>query len=305
MCPPLASRQRKGGWTGSGSRKSEATWPCRWSTGASGSRSAQASAFAAESPTRSAPISPGPRVTAMRSTSVSSAPRLAERLADDRRDELEVPARRDLRDDASVAGVEVGLRGDDVRADLAVVGDQRRGGLVTRRLEPEDQALAGSRTGSFHMIERVFAVVRVVAPADSPGAEAELFVEPDRGLVRDAHLERVAAAGVPGRDLEQALHEPARDPLAAVLRRDRDVHHVPGVDVAGDDQVADELVPLAVDRAEADRGRLRQLAREHRARPRRGIRRALDLLDRVQVAQLQLPELDHHRSDLSASGART
>ena len=78
--------------------------------------------------------------------------RLAERLAEDRRHELEVPARRDLGDDAAVAGVQVGLRRDDVGADLAVVGDESRGGLVTRRLEPEDQALAGSRTGSFHMI---------------------------------------------------------------------------------------------------------------------------------------------------------
>ena len=50
-------------------------------------------------PTRSAPISPGPRVTATRSTSPSSAPRLAERLADDRRHELEVPPRRHLGDD--------------------------------------------------------------------------------------------------------------------------------------------------------------------------------------------------------------
>ena len=36
--PPLATRQRKGGSSGSGSRKLAATWPCRWSTGISGSR---------------------------------------------------------------------------------------------------------------------------------------------------------------------------------------------------------------------------------------------------------------------------
>jgi hypothetical protein len=34
--------------------------------------------------------------------------------------------------------MEVGLGGDDVRADLSVVRDQRRRGLVTRRLEAED-----------------------------------------------------------------------------------------------------------------------------------------------------------------------
>ena len=122
MCPPLASRQRNGGSTGRAARKSEATWPCRWSTGTSGSPRAQASAFAADRPTRSAPISPGPCVTATRSTSSSVAPASLERLADDRRDELEMPARGDLGDDAAVLRVQVGLRGDDVREDLAVVG---------------------------------------------------------------------------------------------------------------------------------------------------------------------------------------
>ena len=66
---------------------------------------------------------------------------LAERLPDHGRHELEVPPRRDLRHDPAVARMEVGLGGDDVRPDLAVVRDQRRRGLVTRRLEPEDQAL--------------------------------------------------------------------------------------------------------------------------------------------------------------------
>ena len=42
----------------------------RWSTATSGIPRDQATAFAAERPTRSAPISPGPRVTPMRSTSV-------------------------------------------------------------------------------------------------------------------------------------------------------------------------------------------------------------------------------------------
>ena len=109
--------------------------------------------------------------------------------------------------------------------------------------------------------QRVFAVVRVVAPADPARLEAELLVEADRGLVRDAHLERVAAACVARGDLEQALHQAAGDPAAAVLRRDRDVHHMPRVDVAGDDQVADELVPSARPR----RGRSTTASR---ARPR-------------------------------------
>jgi hypothetical protein len=74
--------------------------------------------------------------------------RLRERLADDGRHELEVPSRRDLRHDSAVASVQLGLRGDDVRADLAFVRDERRGGLVARRLDPEDQR----PTGSFHMM---------------------------------------------------------------------------------------------------------------------------------------------------------
>jgi hypothetical protein len=80
--------------------------------------------------------------------------------------------------------------------------------------------------------------------------------------------------------------------VPAVAGRDGDVHHVPRVDVARDDQVAREAVFFRVEGAEANRGRLRDLAREHRARPRRGVRRALDLLDAVQVAELEAAELD-------------
>ena len=44
----------------------------------------------------------------------------AERLLDHGRDELEVPPRRDLRDDPAVPRVQLRLRRDDVREDLAV-----------------------------------------------------------------------------------------------------------------------------------------------------------------------------------------
>jgi hypothetical protein len=74
--------------------------------------------------------------------------RLNERLADHRRHELEVPPRRDFRHDAAVARVQLRLRRDDARADLALVGDERSGGLVAARLDPENQRA----TGSFHMI---------------------------------------------------------------------------------------------------------------------------------------------------------
>ena len=103
--PPLAIRQRNGGSSGSGSRKLAATWPWRWSTGISGRRRGAAIAFAVLTPTRRAPIRPGPTVTATASTSSSEAPGLGERGLDDRDRELEVMARGDLGDDAAEARV--------------------------------------------------------------------------------------------------------------------------------------------------------------------------------------------------------
>ena len=71
--------------------------------------------------------------------------RVCERLANDGRYELEVPARRDLWHDAAVARVDVRLRGDDVGADLAPLGDERRRCLVAGGLDAEDQPLAALR----------------------------------------------------------------------------------------------------------------------------------------------------------------
>ena len=119
----------------------------------------QAMAFAVERPTSSAPIRPGPRVTPMRSMSRHLGTRLGECLADDRADELEVAARGDLRDDAAVAGVEVGLRGDDGGEHPAVPRDDRSGGLVARRLDAQDHPVSSRapastrrRSDSRHMI---------------------------------------------------------------------------------------------------------------------------------------------------------
>jgi hypothetical protein len=62
-------------------------------------------------------------------------------------------SRGDLRHDAAEAGVQFGLRGDDVREDLAVARDHGGGRLVARRLETEDHRATSSRTaGSLHMI---------------------------------------------------------------------------------------------------------------------------------------------------------
>ena len=76
---------------------------------------------------------------------------LAERLTDHRRHELEMPPRRNLRNHSAVARMEVGLGRDDVRANLACVGDDRGSGLVAARLESEDRPRSRA-TGSFHMI---------------------------------------------------------------------------------------------------------------------------------------------------------
>ena len=69
---------------------------------------------------------------------------LAERLPDDRQHELEVVPRRDLRYHAAEPRVQVRLGRDDVGADFPVLGDHRRGGLVARGLDSEDQRAAGS-----------------------------------------------------------------------------------------------------------------------------------------------------------------
>ena len=68
--------------------------------------------------------------------------RLPERLAHDRRHELEMPPGSDLGDDPSVASMQGGLRGDDIGEDLSVLGDESSRGLVTRGLQPEDHALS-------------------------------------------------------------------------------------------------------------------------------------------------------------------
>ena len=124
-----------------GARKLAATWPWRWSTGASGSLRAAAIALAVLAPTSSAATSPGPRVVATRSMSASVTPARVERVGDDGVDQLQVMAARDLGHDAAVAVVDP-LRGDDVGPDLPILGDDGRTGVVTARLQGEDHAVA-------------------------------------------------------------------------------------------------------------------------------------------------------------------
>ena len=79
-------------------------WPCRWSTATSGSRLAHAIALAAETPTRSAPIRPGPARHRDRVDRVT-----VERGFDDRSDQLEVTPARNLGHDTAEARVQLGL----------------------------------------------------------------------------------------------------------------------------------------------------------------------------------------------------
>src|SRR5207249_4801975 len=72
-------------------------------------------------------------------------------------------------------------------------------------------------------------------------------------------------------------------------------------------EIPAELSVLAVHvvGTEADRARLRELAREHRARPRRRIRAPLDRLDRPKIGEPERAQLDRrHATLLAASGSR-
>ena len=75
---------------------------------------------------------------------VEPRPGALERVRGDRVDQLQVVPRRDLGHHAAVARVQQALRGDHVREDLAVVGDDGGAGVVAARLDGQDQAVARS-----------------------------------------------------------------------------------------------------------------------------------------------------------------
>ena len=63
---------------------------------------------------------------------------LGQRLLDHGIDQVEMVARRKLRDNATVWTMQGNLRTDDVGKNLRAVGDDRGGGLVTGGLDAED-----------------------------------------------------------------------------------------------------------------------------------------------------------------------
>src|SRR5437870_99156 len=155
--------------------------------------------------------------------------------------------------------------------------------------------------------QRIFTIVGVVAASDSARLETCLLVELDRHFIRHPDLQRVAATGFFAGQLEEPLEQSACDPLAPVAGRNGKVHDMPRVDVTGDDQVAEQLARLRLKGAERDRGRLGQLAGEHRPRPGSRVRVAFDRFDRVEVAQFEATEIHPirgraHLLVLSASG---
>ena len=178
--PPLATRQRKGGSSGSGSRKLAATWPCRWSTGISGSRRAAAIAFAVLTPTSSAPISPGPAVDGDRLDVVQGDPGLGQRRLDHRRRPARGgggrrPRGRRRRSAAWAAACEE-ITLERIRGAVEHGG----AGVVAGGLDREDQVAVVTGHSIQPHDQRVLAVVVVVAGTDAGGAEAETFVHPDR-----------------------------------------------------------------------------------------------------------------------------
>ena len=90
-----------------------------------------------------------------------------QRVGDHRVHQLEVPPRRDLRHHSAVARVQQALGGDHVRADLAVLGDQRGAGVVAAGLDRRGSSGGALRDRPPHD-QGVLAVV-VVVGAPAPG----------------------------------------------------------------------------------------------------------------------------------------
>ena len=134
-----------GGSRSGSSNHAACRWASRWFTPTYGRSAASAIAFAALTPTSSAPASPGPWHAATASRSVQLDARFDERLGDHRRDELHVGAARHLGHHAAEARVEVDLARHDRRVDEAPVLHDRGGGLVARRLDAEHEGHAAPR----------------------------------------------------------------------------------------------------------------------------------------------------------------
>ena len=225
--------------------------------GSAAAAAAAAIALAVLTPTRRAPISPGPAVTA--TASISSRVDAASASA---ASTTGAASSRWWR--AATSGttppkprVRRGLRGDHVGEDARAV-ENGGAGVVAGRLDRQDQAAQVQPHD-----QRVLAVVVVIAGTDAGRAEAEALVHVDRLAVGDPHLERERQ--LPAAPPRTAAAAAGRRRRRRGLRRDGDVHQVPDLVVAGADHVAEQL--LAGAGREADPGGLGELEDEHRQRP--------------------------------------
>ena len=141
MWPPLASRQRNGGSSEVGCEVEGGDVPVEVvdrherEPPRPGERLGRGKADE-ERPDQARTARDGDRVDVVQARAPPG-----ERLAENGSDQLEVSARRDLGDDAAVARVQVGLRGDDVGEDTPVARDEGGGRLVAGGLDPEDLRL--------------------------------------------------------------------------------------------------------------------------------------------------------------------
>jgi hypothetical protein len=117
-------------------------------TAISGLPAASASALPVTSPTMTPPISPGPAVAAIASTSASVTPASASAPSTRRDQRLDMRARGDFGHDAAIRAVRRFLPGKAVRQDAPVAGHQRGRGFVAGGFKAEDQAMGSRLTRS-------------------------------------------------------------------------------------------------------------------------------------------------------------
>ena len=110
-----------------------------WLTPTNGTSQVSASAFAADTPTSSAPMSPGPDRARHRVDALALDTRLDDGSRDHRVEQVEVGAAGDLGHDAAELGVQVDLGADRAGHDVVAAHHQRCGGLVAAGLDAEHQ----------------------------------------------------------------------------------------------------------------------------------------------------------------------
>ena len=152
MCPPLASRHVNGGSTGVGLEVERRDVPLEVIHGDERHPARPRESLGGRDADEERTDEPGTLGHRDSLDLVERSVRRGERVAHDGRDELEVPARRDLRHDSAEAGVEIGLRRHDRRQHASVVSHDGGGGLVARRLDPEDHDACSDGAGSRHMM---------------------------------------------------------------------------------------------------------------------------------------------------------